>query len=173
MARLGMMLCFVGMLSACEGTAAPPPPRFAESAIPEPSPLAVGAERPLADEAPSRPAPKRWETRTIGADSTAYTAPAPTTRVCEGCAAPATTVNVVVVQQPPPVYGYGVGYGYPVRSGFGATGTGFSDARGGRPVTSPTTGGVYPGRAAAPGGLPPVGGDWPTVPSYGPRPGAR
>ncbi len=77
----------------------------------------------------------------------------------EQAAAQGSPSNVIIVQQQQTVnggygygvpYGYGTGYGY----GYGNTGVGRSD------------GAARPSTGTAP--LAP-GGNWPTIPSYGPR----
>lgn len=133
--------------------AAPPPARPAE-------PPAAAA----ADDATPAPLPPQRLSRVVTLGQSTWE-PLPPPRAAGGASGSSSTTVVVV--QPPPAYGFGVtrfGTGYVGTSGH--AGTGWRGTYGGAPA-------VRPGPLSSGASVPPVGGDWPAAPSYGPRPMGR
>jgi hypothetical protein len=126
--------------------------------------IAVDSTPPPVEPA-STSRPRLSRTITLGQDSETYAYSAPVAPAPPpAAAAPTVIVNNQTNVMVGGGYGYGYGgptYGYfPRSSGFrssgfaGGTSTGWEGAR----------------RTAAPGQTPPIGGNWPTIPSYGPAP---
>lgn len=115
--------------------------------------------------------PRLTKTVTLGAGTDSQYTYAPTAPRTTSVAAPTapTVVNNTIVVQGAPVYG-----GYPAYRAYGY-GTRFRsfDGQGARARGTSqwsTTGWEGARRTAAPGQTPVIGGNWPTVPSYGPAP---
>lgn len=131
-------------LAGCAQRTAEPP-----SAAP-PSGLAAAV---FPDPRPERDGfvPRRRLEHTVTLGQDAFLPGAPPRGTPPQSSAPLTIQNNVYVTPPPTNYGYGYGYG-----GYGLPvySTGSSRSAPVNPVT----------------GTPPVAGDWPAAPSYGPRP---
>lgn len=161
MVRFALAAAALGLVAGCAHAAAEAPPREERDVVVVDS----APQEPIPAEAPA-PSRRISKTITLGQTDSSPMAQAP---VVQGGPGVVVNNNITVVTGPPVVYGgyYGYGYGY----GYGGGGAHaapnapyVNHVQGGAPIGSPASVGV--GSAA---GAPPVGGNWPSAPSYGPR----